>query len=121
MLVGAGKLGRALLGYEGFKALGLNILAAFDLNAGESENGVPVFPVSRVTELCARMRIRIGVITTPAAAAQAACDALVAGGVLAVWNFAPAHLTVPRGILVQNENMAASLAILSKHLEKNLD
>ena len=53
-------------------------------------------------------------------AAQGVCDALVDSGVLAIWNFAPVHLNTPEGILVQNENMAASLALLSKHLSERL-
>ena len=48
--------------------------------------------------------------------AQEVCDRLVEAGVRAIWNFAPTVLRVPEGILVQNENMAASLALLSKHL-----
>ena len=57
----------------------------------------------------------------PAEAAQAVCDRLVESGVLAIWNFAPVHLTVPAHILVQNENMAASLAVLSNHLRERLE
>ena len=62
------------------------------------------------------MNIHIGIITVPAKAAQEVCDQLVAGGVRAVWNFAPVHLNVPDHVLVQNENMAVSLAALSKYL-----
>jgi redox-sensing transcriptional repressor len=64
------------------------------------------------------MNIRIGIITVPAAQAQAVCDELVSGGVLAVWNFAPVHLNVPVGVLVKHENMAGSLAMLSQHLKE---
>ena len=46
------------------------------------------------------------------------CDQLIDSGILAVWNFANAHLSVPEGILVQNENMAVSLALLSNHLKE---
>ena len=56
----------------------------------------------------------------PAAHAQEVCDKLVEGGVLAIWNFASAHLTVPEGILVHHENMAASLAALSQHLREQM-
>lgn len=124
VLVGAGKLGKALSSYDGFKAYGLNIVAAFDTNISAVPGdhcAVPVFPAERISELCRRMGIRIGIITTPASAAQKTADALVKGGVLAIWNFAPAHLVVAPGILVQNENMAASLAILSQHLKERLE
>ncbi len=62
------------------------------------------------------MNIHIGIITVPAEYAQEVCDRLVGGGVRAIWNFAPTHLTVPSHVLVQNENMAVSLAALSKYL-----
>ncbi len=119
VLVGAGKLGRALLGYAGFRQYGLNIVAAFDGNpsaAGTDESGKSVFPMEKLPGLCRRMHIHIGIITVPAEAAQAVCDALVESGVQAIWNFAPTHLQAPRGILVKNENMAASLAQLGRYL-----
>jgi redox-sensing transcriptional repressor len=59
----------------------------------------------------------MGIITVPAFAAQQVCDQLIACGIKAVWNFAPTHLEVPEHILVQNENMATSLAVLSMHLQ----
>lgn len=122
-LVGAGSLGRALLSYGGFEEYGLKISAAFDANpalAGSTVNGVAVLFPDQISAVCRRMAIRIGIITVPAPHAQTVCDQLIAGGVMAVWNFAPVHLSVPEGILVQNENMAASLAMLSKHLREKL-
>ncbi len=121
VLVGAGSLGHALLSYSGFAAYGLRIVAAFDSDparCGSRINDVLVLPAEKIADLCRRMRIRIGIITVPAAYAQSVCDALIRGGVLAIWNFAPIHLTVPDGVLVQNENMAASLALLSRHLQE---
>lgn len=123
ILVGVGSLGRALLGYEGFSECGLNVVAAFDADpalAGKTIAGKPVFPMSKLKDICSRMNIHIGVITVPAAAAQAVCDELVGAGVLAIWNFAPVHLDVASDILVQSENMAASLALLSNHLRQRL-
>ena len=79
---------------------------------------MPVFPGERISELCRRMKIPIGIITVPANQAQVVCDQLIAGGVQALWNFAPVHLHVPDGILVQNENLAASLALLSRRLRE---
>lgn len=119
VLVGAGNLGRALLSYGGFQAYGLNIVAAFDADdavVGETVNGKQILPVHMLQDLCKRLQIHIGIITTPAECAQSVCDKLVESGVIAVWNFAPAHLAVPAGILVKSENMAASLAQLSRHL-----
>ena len=119
VLVGAGRLGRALLSYEGFSDYGLNIVAAFDVDfekCGQDDSGKQVFPLDKLPDLCRRMKIEIGIVTVPAEAAQQVCDVLCAAGIRAIWNFAPAHLTVPDGVLLKNENMAASLAVLSQHL-----
>ena len=123
VLVGAGKLGRALLSYSGFAEYGLNILAAFDSNdalIGTSKSGKPIMHMSRLEEFCKLNKVRIGVITVPAEYAQEVCDRLIASGIQAIWNFAPKHLDVPSDILVQTENMAASLAVLSKHLSEQV-
>ena len=123
VLIGAGKLGRALLGYSGFAEYGLNIVAAFDSNdaiIGTSKSGKPIMHLSRLAETCRRFKVKIGIITVPAEHAQAVCDLLIENGIMAIWTFAPKHLTVPDNILVQNENMAASLALLSKHLNEHM-
>ena len=123
VLIGAGKLGRALLGYGGFAEYGLNIVAAFDANdtlIGTTNGGKPIMHLSRLGEVCQRYKIKIGIITVPAEYAQGGCDLLIENGILAIWNFAPKHLNVPDGILVQNENMAASLALLCKHLNERM-
>jgi len=123
VLVGAGKLGRALLSYGGFAEYGLNIVAAFDSDdvlIGTSKSGKPIMHMSRLDDFCAKHKIRIGIITVPAEFAQDVCDRLIDNGIQAIWNFAPKHLDVPEGILVQTENMAASLALLSKHLSEHV-
>ncbi len=123
VLIGAGKLGRALLGYSGFSEYGLNIVAAFDANealTGTHEGGKPILPLRDLEQLCAARKILIGIITVPATQAQNVCDLLIANGIKAIWNFAPTHLDVSAGILVQNENMATSLAVLSKHLSAQI-
>ena len=119
VLMGAGHLGKALLCYAGFESYRLEIVAAFDIAEkliGSEICGKEVFPVAKARDLCPRLNVRIGIITVPAAVAQEVCDILVCAGILAVWNFAPTKLSVPDGILVQNENMAESLAVLSNHL-----
>jgi len=124
VIVGAGKLGRALMGYVGFKDYGLNILAAFDSDEsaiGEDEGGHQIMPIEVLKDTCQRLGVRIGIITVPAQAAQTVCEQLIDAGVLAIWNFAPVRLVVPEGILVQNENMASSLAILSNHLAEKMN
>ena len=62
----------------------------------------------------------MGIITVPASEAQGVCDMMVECGIEAIWSFAPTHLIVPEGILVRNENMAFSLAMLSKHLKEKM-
>ncbi len=123
VLVGAGNLGRALMSYRGFEEYGLRIVAGFDLfpdTVIHDDVGKPILSLDELSDFCQTNGIRIGVITTPGKAAQEACDLLIRGGIKAIWNFAPAHLTVPDGVLVQNENMASSLALLSKHLNEML-
>ena len=123
-LFGVGSLGAALLQDTGLNQYGLEIVAGFDVSddiVGEEVSGKPVLPLSGLPQYCRENGIRIGVITTPAQAAQKACDLLMEGGIKAVWNFAPAHITVGEGVLVQNENMACSLALLSKHLNEMLE
>jgi len=122
VLIGAGSLGIALLGYKGFSDYGIEIKAAFDANdakVGEEINNSVILPMSQLESFCKSNDIGIGIITVPQIAAQRVCDQLVAAGIKAIWNFAPLHLLVPEGILVQNENMAASLAMLFKHLKEN--
>ncbi len=122
VLIGAGKLGQALLGYGGFDAYGLNILAAFDAApvSNETEDGKPIYPIADLSSFCRTNKVLMGIITVPAAYAQQVCDALIACGIKAIWNFAPTHLEVPEHILVQNENMATSLAVLSMHLQAQI-
>ena len=122
ILVGAGKLGQALLGYSGFSAYGLNILAAFDTEPAQGQNSVgkPIYPMDKMEGFCRSNKVLMGIITVPTRYAQSVCDQMIQCGIKAVWNFAPTHLDVPAGILVQNENMATSLAVLSMHLQAQM-
>ncbi len=119
IVVGAGGLGRAFLGYEGFKSNGLNIVAAFDCNEqliGTTVAGKPVLSMDELEDFVAEHKIRIGIITVPKAAAQEVLDKMVGAGVQAIWNFAPAPLRAPSGIVLKTEDLAASLAILAGKL-----
>ncbi|MBQ4601095.1 MAG: redox-sensing transcriptional repressor Rex [Oscillospiraceae bacterium] len=122
VLIGAGKLGQALLNYSGFDAYGLNILAAFDTQpaSGSAGEGKPILHIDRLEGFCKTNKVLMGIITVPTAFAQQVCDRLIACGIKAIWNFAPTHLDVPQNILVQNENMATSLAVLSMHLQAQI-
>lgn len=118
-LVGAGKLGRALLGFEQFEEYGLSILAAFDTDPalhGTEFNGKPVFPMEKLSNLVGRMHVQIGILTVPEEAAQSAADLMVNSGIRAIWNFTTANLAVPEDVVLQNENLASSFAVLSGRL-----
>ena len=124
VLIGAGNLGKALMSYDGFDDYGIDIIAAFDTSEevyGKMVNGKPILSSEDLEEVCLNKNIRLGIITVPAYGAQSVCDELVSYGVKAIWNFAPTILKVPEGVIVENENLASSLAVLSKHLHNNLD
>ena len=122
VLIGAGKLGQALLGYGGFDDYGLNILAAFDTAPAleRTEDGKPIYHISQLESFCRSHKVLMGIITVPRAHAQQVCDQLISCGIKAIWNFAPVHLDVPSNILVQSENLATSLAVLSMHLRAQM-
>ncbi|MDO4495247.1 MAG: redox-sensing transcriptional repressor Rex [Clostridiaceae bacterium] len=117
VIVGAGKLGTALLEYEEFAHWGLEIAAAFDIDESKCTGSKPVYNISRFKEFCEKEDIKIGIITVPASAAQQVCDLICETPIKAVWSFAPTHLNVPEGVTVQYENMAASLANISCRID----
>jgi len=116
-LVGAGHLGSALLAYRGFEEYGFTISAVFD-KAPEQlpedlRRRLPVRPVAELREVVSQRGIRIAIVTVPAAAAQEVVDALVAAGVKAILNFAPARLECPAGVKIRNVDLAVDLGVLS--------
>ena len=122
VLIGAGRLGQALMGYKGFAEYGLNVLAAFDTNPAvdRTDDGKPVYRMDQLEPCCKAHKVLMGIITVPDCHAQEVCDQLIKCGIKAIWNFAPTHLEVPSNILVQSENMATSLAVLSMHLQAHI-
>lgn len=113
--VGAGDLGSAIIGYEGFRRHGLNIVAAFDNDPekiGKHVHDVEIFPVEKLESLAKRLHIGIGVITVPSNQAQFIADLLVRAGVTRIWSFATQLLTVPATVTVQREDLSAGLAEL---------
>lgn len=120
VMVGAGKLGKALYAYSGFGNYGLEVSAAFDSNAdiiGFTDFGKEILPLTDLESYCKQNGVKIGIITVPAVAAQDICNRMVACGITAIWNFAPCQLNVPDGVILQNENLALSLA----HLKLQMD
>lgn len=121
-LVGAGGLGGALLNFERFNRYGLNIVAAFDTDpekVGTRIGDKPVYHTQKLPNLAKRLKIQLGILTVPADTAQPAADLLIAAGVRAIWNFAPAPIEAPKGVIVQNEDLFASLAVLSNKLSES--
>ena len=119
VLVGAGGLGKAFLGYEGFKNNGLNIVAAFDKDeslVGESVAGKPILPMESLPSFVEEKKIRIGIIAVPKGAAQEVLEKMAEAGIKAIWNFAPAALKPPKGVVLKTEDLAASLSILAGQL-----
>ena len=114
VIAGAGKLGRALLDFEGFAAYGLRIAAAFDVREDMSDERV--MPMDSFRDYCRTFNIHAGIITVPAAKAQEVCDVMTESGITAIWNFAPTVLKVPENVTVCQEDLALSLAHLTmKH------
>ncbi|MHB9130128.1 MAG: redox-sensing transcriptional repressor Rex [Armatimonadota bacterium] len=119
LLVGVGNLGSALLGYSGFQRHGLTIVVAFDADPRKIDTEVQgkiVLSLEKLPGLAQRLHIRLGILAVPAEAAQSAAELMVAAGMKAIWNFTPASLTVPAGIIVQNEDLSSGLAVLSRRL-----
>lgn len=119
VLVGAGKLGGALLEYNGFEEYGIQIVAAFDRDDQAGRTSRKVGAIRLVGELesfCREHDIRLGIITVNSESAQEVCDRMVDSGIKAIWNFAPCGLSVPEDILLKQENFALSLAHLNNLL-----
>lgn len=122
VLVGAGCLGAALMGYDGFDEYGLKIIAAFDADPakiGGTVHGRQIFDVRRLPELCSRLQVSLGIICVPARHAQEVAELMVRGGIRGIWNFSNVRLQVPDGVVVQREVIAGGLAELSVKLRHN--
>ena len=123
VLAGTGSLGSALLGYEKFRSHGMQIVAAFDNDRekiGQKIHGTEVQPLFFLPDFVRNAGIPLGLIATPAAAAQSVADLMVSGGIRAIWNFAPAYIHIPAGVILQNEDLYHSLASLSFKLESRV-
>ncbi|MBS3939159.1 MAG: redox-sensing transcriptional repressor Rex [Peptococcaceae bacterium] len=119
VLVGVGHLGQALANYDGFREHGFNISAIFDADPskiGLTIVGQRVLPAHRIGEIVPQMGAEMAIIAVPAHAAQKVTDALVQGGIKAIWNFAPVRLIVPDHVEVRQENMIVGMLALSYYL-----
>ncbi len=115
-MIGAGKIGSALVQYRGFRQRGFDIVAIFDRDPGKigrQWNGLTIFDVARLEEELGRAPVDMAVLVTPAEAAQEVTDRLMALGVKAILNFAPVQLSVPDDVVVKTVNLALELETLS--------
>ena len=119
VLVGAGKLGQALLDYDGFEEFGIRILAGFDCNKNALQIGKSriVLSINDISDFCKSNNVKIGIITVGQGSAQEVCDKLVACGIKAIWNFAPCTLCAQSDVCIKQENLALSLAHLNSHIK----
>jgi redox-sensing transcriptional repressor len=121
VIVGIGNLGHALANYSGFSSRGFRIAALLDAapaRQGEQVGDLVIRAFDDLEDVAAEQRIAIGVIATPAAAAQAVCDRLVGAGVTSILNFAPAVLNVPEGVDVRKVDLSIELQILAYHEQR---
>ena len=114
-IVGLGNLGRALAGYDGFRGRGFRVVAAFDTDpskVGTQVSGVLVHHALELVEVCRRLSVAIGIVSTPREFAQETTNRLVEAGVVSVLNFAPVVLQVPAHVSLRQVDLAAELQIL---------
>lgn len=115
VIVGAGRLGKALLDYGGFENYGIDILAAFDIKTTKEEaskGGKKLLPLSQLSSFCRENHVKLGVIAVPPESAQEVCNLLCESGIKAIWCFAACQLYKPADVIIQYENLALSLAHL---------
>jgi len=120
-LIGAGKLGSALISYQGVRELGVKIIAGFDVDpyiVGTDIDGTFILHMDKLKEMMSRLHISIAVLCVPEDVAQKVCDRLVDYGIKAIWNFAPAFLTVPDNIIVQNTSIYSNVTVMLNKLNQ---
>ena len=115
-LVGVGHLGSAISGYSGLKKYGLKIPVAFDVDpaiVGTEINDIPILPLADLEKIVTRTQLQMGILCVPSGAAQEVADMMVVAGIRGIWNFTPVKLQVPSDVVVQQEDLASGLAVLS--------
>ena len=116
IILGAGSIGSAVARYPTFSREGFETIAMFDVaedKVGTRMGNIPVYPMDELENILSGYKVDIAVLATPTQCAQENLDRLYAGGVRAVWNFAPTDLSHPADMIVVNVHMSDSLQILS--------
>lgn len=124
VIVGTGKIGRALLDYDGFSEFGMEVVAGFDSDEtklGQTDFGKPILSIHKFKQFCIENEIRVGIIAVPESKAQEVCNLMVESDIYAILNFAPTRLEVPKTVILENENIASSLAVVSGRMKKNFE
>ncbi len=120
IIIGVGHLGKAFMNYDGFSSFGLNIVAGFDVNEniiGTKINNKPIYNLYSLQSIIANLKAKIAILVVPSEVAQQVVNQLVNCGIKAIWNFVPTHIDVPEDVVVENVNLASSLAVLSHKLK----
>jgi redox-sensing transcriptional repressor len=116
VLVGAGNLGSALMGYQEFQLHGLHVIAAFDTDpakVGSKIHGVSILSMDRLEESIKSFKAETAILTVPSPFAQATSETLVRSGIISIWNFTNQKLKVPDTVVVQREDLSSGYALLS--------
>lgn len=120
IVVGAGNLGSALMGYPEFRIHGLHIVAAFDTDPekiGKKVHGVTVLNLADLESTIRGSKVDYAILTVPSPQAQETTDTLVRSGIRAIWNFTNAKLKVPDEVVVHREDLSSGYALLSVMLQ----
>jgi len=119
LVAGAGNLGTALAGYAGFSQCGFRVAAVYDNDPGKighRRRGIEILDIQRLPAINREMKVRIGIMATPASSVQEVANLMVAGGVQVILNFAPARISVPEGVTVRNVDLTLELQTLCYYL-----
>jgi redox-sensing transcriptional repressor len=124
VIAGAGHLGQALANYRNFDLEGFPLRGIFDTNpklVGLEIRGIPIMDMDDLHDVCMREKVKVGIVTVPAAVAQNVADLLIEAGVVGIWNFAPTDLRAPSDIYVRNERLTVGIMSLSFKVQCILD
>lgn len=121
-MVGIGNIGIALLKYNDFSEIGLEIIAGFDIDTekvGIEINKIKIFDLDKFKESFDKTPVDIGIITVPADQAQKVADTMISCGIKAIWNFSTTPISAPDNIIVENTSIDSGLAMIKWKLNKN--
>lgn len=121
-LVGFGNLGRAIAQYGGFVPTTFRIACIFDRNEeriGQVVNDIAIQSDKQIAEAVRELGIKIGIIAVPQVSAQVVADALIAGGIEAILNYAPCHLRTPDSVTVRDVDPVGAMQSMTYYLSGN--